>query len=440
MKPLYQRTLDALHQAGHEAYLVGGFVRDRLLGRPAKDIDITTSAFPDELVALFPGAKRVGAHFTITRLQEDQEAVEISTFRSDGDYAGETAPNDTSYTTDIVRDLERRDFTINALLMNAMGDTLDHVGGRDDLAGGMIRAVGDPALRFAEDPLRLLRAVRFKSELGFDIEPRTFQAMVSLAHLIKRVSVERVQQELNRILVSGRAREGLMQLEYAFLLHSILPDVAAMWDVPQNPRHHPEGDVFTHTGLLLSKLPAGCSLTLALAALLHDVGKPPSFALDKGQPTFHGHEEVGAVMTRRILTALRYGHDVIETVTSHVAQHMKFRYADQMRRAKLYRFIRQPNFGELLELHRIDSLSGSGNLTHYEFLLNVMKEVPEEVMRPEKLVTGRDLIGMGLGPGPVFRTILDTIEEAQLEGEITTRDQALTMAQAQVELFEMGAR
>jgi poly(A) polymerase len=423
---LYQRVLTSLEEAGFEAYIVGGYVRDSLLNRPSHDVDLATAATPDQIRAIFPDSEIVGAHFGVTLIREGAESIEVATFRLDGAYSDSRRPDSVAFTTDFGEDVKRRDFTIGALAMTSSGEVRDLVGGLKDLAARRIVAIGDPDVRFREDPVRMLRAVRIACQLGFIIEDRTMFAILRNAQLLKGVSIERVQKELNSILTSGAAAHGIELLLQSGLLVLFLPEVRAMIGVAQNPKHHPEGDVYIHTLKLLSPLEAGCSLTLALAALLHDIGKPATAGVKDGQPTFYGHEEVGAEMVGKILSRLSYSSDVIDIVRSHVAQHMRFMGAKDMRQAKLYRFVRQDNFGELLALHRLDCGAGVGKAENAEFVEKVLGEVPLEAIHPERLLSGKDLIDFGLKPGPQFRVLLDALETEQLEGRIATKQGALS--------------
>jgi putative nucleotidyltransferase with HDIG domain len=445
---LHEQILRRLIDAGYEAFYVGGYVRDTLLNLPAKDIDITTNATPDQVVRMFPNSERVGAHFgvvlvkgadtpntsialvkgakTTIEVAKGENPIEVATFRTDGAYEeGVGHPEKAVFTHSFIWDVQHRDFTINALAMDDKGAICDCVGGRTDLKDKLIRAVGDPCDRFDEDPLRMMRAVRFACQLKFRIVDSTLAGIKSKARRIQEISPERIQQELNRILTSGKSAYGVRLLVESHLMLSILPEFTKLLDTEQDALHHPEGNVFNHTLGLLVRLKKGCSLTLALAVLLHDIGKPATLGEKNGQPTFHGHEEVGAEMTRKILNRLKYPTEVIDTVVHHVAQHMHFRLAPEMRKAKLYRFLGQDNFAELLELHKLDAQAGSCNMANAEFVERVLAEVPPAVIKPERLLTGKDLIDMGLTPGPAFRTLLDRVETEQLEGQITTREQAL---------------
>lgn len=419
------QVLEMLVAAGYESYFVGGCVRDYLLHRKAKDWDITTVATPDEVKIIFPDADFVGAHFGVSLIKTECGSVEVATFRTDGSYGDSRHPDTVTFTKDVKEDLQRRDFTMNALLMDVDGKVIDHVDGIQDLNKKMIRCVGDAEDRFREDALRMLRAIRFSCQLGFQIEESANLAIHSLRQRVQSLSAERIQQELNRILLSGRAATGIRWMDQTGLLMEILPEIYQLKKVPQNPLHHPEGDVFTHTLLLLKQLEKDCSLTLALVALLHDVGKHETLGWKNGQPTFYGHEENGAVIAERILRDLKYPNKVIETVVSHTANHMKFRLVKEMKKAKLLRFVRQPYFEELLQLHAYDAKAGSGNLDHYHFALHVLSTTPPEVLIPERLVTGEDMIAMGFTPGPIFKDILEGVETHQLEGKISTRVEAL---------------
>jgi poly(A) polymerase len=426
----YKPILRTLNEAGFEAYFAGGAVRDSLLGIAPKDFDITTAATPDQIAALFPGSVVVGAHFGVSLVMFEGEAVEVSTFRKDGVYIDGRHPSEVTFTTDVVEDLQRRDFTVNALLLDVDGKYLDYVGGKRDLENRVLRCVGVAADRFEQDALRLMRAVRFACTRDFTIEEETMKGMQENSHRIVLISAERVQEELNKILTSGHADLGMRLLLQTRILGFILPEVQAMVNVNQNPLHHPEGDVFDHTMLLLKGLEKGCNLTLALAALLHDVAKPVTKGEKNGQPTFYGHHQVGADMARDILNRLKYPNEVTSKVVSHVEQHMDFMYVQEMRKAKLMRFVGQPNFAELLELHRLDSTAGRVKLENHEFVTNLLQQTPEEKLHPVRLVTGRDLIEMGMKPGPLFKKVLFEVESAQLAGELKTKEEAVTFARA----------
>jgi len=423
---LAHKVMARLRGAGHQAYLVGGSVRDVLLGTVPKDFDIATDARPERVMGLFPNSGQVGAHFGVVLVRDGPAQVEVATFRSDHDYQDGRHPSAVRFEEDPRRDVERRDFTINGLLMDAeTGEVLDYVGGRVDLERGLVRAIGDAGQRFREDHLRLLRAVRFAARLGFTVEPATFEAMRENHALIRTVAAERVRDELVRILTEGGARRGFELLEETGLLADILPEVAAMKGVEQPPQYHPEGDVWTHTLLLLEKMQKP-SVTLALGALLHDVGKPPTFRVAE-RIRFDGHDEVGVRMAHDILTRLRFSRDEMEQVEALVGNHMRFKDVGGMKESTLKRFLRMPDFAEHLELHRLDTLSASGRLENYELVKRKLAEFPEERLRPAPLVTGADLIAAGYQPGPMFSKMLAAVEDAQLEGRICTTEEAMAM-------------
>jgi poly(A) polymerase len=421
---LARDVIATLRRHGHQAWLVGGCVRDLLLRVPPKDFDVVTDASPDRIVEMFPNSGLVGAHFGVVLVRRDGACVETATFRSDCDYADGRRPTGVHFETDPRRDALRRDFTINALMMDPdSGEVLDYAGGRDDLACRVIRAIGDPDARFREDHLRLLRAIRFAARLGFDIEPLTLEAIRRNHAAIRRVSAERIRDELVRILTEGGARRGFEMLDSAGLLNDILPEVAAMKGVEQPPEYHPEGDVWVHTLMLLAQLDHP-TVTLALGALLHDVGKPPTFRV-AGRIRFDGHVEAGVELAERILTRLRFSREETEQALALVANHMRFADAARMRESTLKRFLRLPHFEEHLELHRIDALSSNGRLESYELAKRKLAEFSEERLKPKPLITGADLIAAGYAPGPLFSEILTAVEDAQLEGTLTTPGEAM---------------
>jgi poly(A) polymerase len=425
------RIIGRIHRDGHVAYLTGGCVRDLLLGCEPKDFDVTTSAQPDELLRLFPKADQVGAHFGVVLVRDAGDQVEVATFRSDLEYTDGRHPVGVRFETDPRKDVLRRDFTINALLLDpASGEVLDFVGGRADLAARLIRAIGDPERRFREDHLRLLRAVRFAARLGFEIEAETFAAIQRLAPLIKSVSPERVRDEVARILTEGGVRIGFELLDATGLLQQVLPEVAAMKGVQQPPEFHPEGDVWTHTLIMLDGL-RDPSLTLALGVLLHDVGKPATFRVAE-RIRFDGHVEKGVEIAHALLTRLRFSNQVIEGVEALIANHMRFMEVPRMRESTLKRFMRMPDFEEHMALHRLDCLSSHGGLDNYDFVRRKQSELPAEELKPAPLLTGKDLIAAGYRPGPAFGFVLQEIEDAQLEGRISTTEEALRMARERI--------
>jgi poly(A) polymerase len=419
-----------LRGCGHQAYLVGGCVRDRLLGIVPKDYDVSTDARPEDLARYFPGSQLVGAHFGVVLVRRDATAeVEVATFRSEGLYSDGRRPDAVHFETDPALDARRRDFTINGLLEDPLsGEILDSVGGQADLHAKILRAIGHPERRFEEDHLRLLRAVRFAARLGFSIEPQTLQAIRRLAARVSTVSAERIRDELVRILTEGPPRRGLELLDSTGLLVHILPQVKAFQGVAQPPEFHPEGDVWTHVLLMLDRMRAP-SRSLALGVLLHDIGKPATFRV-ADRIRFDGHAEIGAAMTKELLSNLRFSSDEVEQVTSLVANHMRFKDVRQMRLSTLKRFLQLPHFEEHLELHRLDCLASNGRTDSYDFVREQLAALREEELRPARLITGQDLIDAGYAPGPSFAEALAAVETAQLEGEIQTREQALAIARS----------
>lgn len=426
------RIVAGLREAGHSAYLVGGCVRDELLGIAAKDYDVATSARPDQVLRLFPDAELVGAHFGVALVRGGGDQVEVATFRSDGVYGDGRHPDEVIFETSPERDALRRDFTINALFRDPFsGEVLDFVGGRRDLRDGIVRAIGDPRARFEEDHLRMLRAVRFAARFRYRIDPDTFHAMGELAPRIHRVSAERVRDELLRILTEGNARAGCELLDGCGLLKEILPEVHAFQGVEQPPEFHPEGDVWTHVMLMLEQM-GKATASLALGVLLHDVGKPPTFRI-AGRIRFDGHVEVGEEMARAILARLRCSKELTSRVCELVAHHMRFKDVHRMKASTLKRFLRMDGFEEHLELHRLDCLSSNRRLENYQFAKQQWLAMPEEVLHPPRLLTGADLIACGYRPGPLFSRMLRAVEDAQLDGTAVTRDQALLVAAAVAE-------
>jgi poly(A) polymerase len=433
-RELAERICTALRANGHQAYFVGGCVRDLELRREPADYDVCTDAHPERVQELFPHSIAVGAKFGVILVVEDDVQVEVATFRSDIGYTDGRHPDRVVYAKTAEEDIRRRDFTINGLLMDpATGEILDSVGGRADLRAGIVRAIGDPRLRFAEDKLRMLRAVRFAARFDFRIEAETLAAVRSLASHVTQVSAERIRDELTKLLTEGKARRGLELLDETGLLRVVLPDIARMKGVEQPPQYHPEGDVWIHTRMLLEGLTAGCSPTLAWGVLLHDVGKPPTFTPATGPGTrirFDGHAEVGARMAESICRSMRFSNEDTGQVEALVANHMRFKDVAQMRPATLKRFVRLPHFSEHLELNRLDCLASHKNLDSYKLVQRFLMETPAEKVYPPKLITGDDLKSLGLVPGPRFREILLAVEEAQLDGRLNDRESAMELARS----------
>ena len=430
-------VVETLRQHGFQAYLVGGCVRDLLLEREPKDYDVATDATPSQVMDIFPQTYAVGAQFGVVLVppnrvqrnagEESQaNAVEVATFRSDIGYSDGRHPDEVRFSRDPREDVARRDFTINGMLLDPVsGKVLDFVDGRDDLAAGIVRTIGDPEKRFAEDKLRMLRAVRFAARFGYQIDAATFEAIHKLAPRIEVVSRERVRDELTRMLTEGHARRAFLMLDESSLLQEVLPEISAMKGVAQPPEFHPEGDVFVHTMLLLENLPNPCPLTLAWGALLHDVGKPTTFRVAPDRIRFDGHVEVGVKIAEEICRRMRFSNEETEQILALVDNHMRFGQATRMKESTLKRFLRLPGFDEHLALHRADCLASHRNLTTYEFVQQKLAEIPPEKIRPRPLVTGDDLIEAGHVPGPRFREILNAVEDAQLEGRLPSRDAAL---------------
>ena len=422
-----RETVRRLAEAGHEAYFAGGCVRDLLLGREPADYDIATSATPEQVLALFPRAVTVGAQFGVVKVLLGDAEIEVATFRSDHGTLDGRHPAEVRYTREPREDVQRRDFTINGLLYDpAMEKVLDFVGGQDDLKAGVIRTIGEPRERFAEDKLRLLRAVRFAARFGYRIEEATFQAVREMRKQITQVSRERVRDELVKMLTEGQARRAFELLDETGLLEIVLPDIARMKGVAQPPEFHPEGDVWIHTRMMLEAMESPTA-TLALGVLLHDVGKPPTYE-EADRIRFNGHAQIGAAMADQICGDLKLSNADADRVVALVKNHLRFMDVPQMKQSTLKRFIRMDGFAEHLELHRLDCLASHGNLDNYYFVKEAWETTPEEVIRPPRLLTGHDLIALGYKPGPGMGKILAAVEEAQLNGDLTTPEQAKEFA------------
>ena len=403
-------------------------MRDLLLGREPADYDLTTDARPEQVASLFPESVSVGAQFGVILIPRDGLKVEVATFRSDVGHSDGRHPDRVVYANTPQEDVWRRDFTINGLLMpHDTGEVLDFVGGQADLEAKVIRAIGEPDRRFAEDKLRMMRAVRFAARFGFEIEAATFRAVRRHVEEIHQVSPERLREELTKLLTEGAAKRAFELLDETWLLERVLPEIGAMKGVQQPSQYHPEGDVWIHTLMMLEGLPAGTRPTLAWGVLLHDVGKPPTFqsAAETGDRIrFNNHVEVGVRMAEAICWRLRFANEDTEQILALVDNHMKFGAVEEMRTSTLKKFVRLPRFEEHLALHRLDCLASHGHLDSYEFVRRFLAETPPERVRPERLLTGDDLQDMGFRPGPLFSEILEALEDAQLEGEIKTRAEA----------------
>lgn len=415
-----------LRGAGYEAYFAGGSVRDMLMGNPPHDIDVATSAHPDHVLKLFDKVIPVGLKYGVVLVVVDGKPYEVATFRRDETYTDGRHPEGVRFSSP-QEDALRRDFTINGLFYDPIAKKIiDYVGGQEDIKNKIIRTIGDPHERFSEDKLRLMRAVRFACRLDFVIEAKTLEAIKKLSSKIVEVSQERIRDELVKILTGPNVGRGMDLLQQTGLMRAILPEVHAMEGVQQPPEFHPEGDVFVHTRMALEFLESP-STVLAMGTLLHDVGKPPTFAI-KERIRFDNHVEVGARMAEAICRRLRFSNEEVEQVADLVRNHLKFMHVREMRESTLKRFLRKENFLDHLELHRVDCLACHGNLENWEFCKRKLEEFSVEAIKPPRLVTGDDLIELGYKPGPIFKEILSYLEDAQLEGTIKTKEEGLTLA------------
>ena len=427
-RALAARVAERLRHAGYEALFAGGCVRDRLLGRPCFDIDIATSAPPEAVGALFEHTVAVGAQFGVIIVVQDGQPFEVATFRSDGCYIDGRRPSSVSF-SDAKTDAQRRDFTINGLFEDpATGEVIDYVGGQRDLELRVIRAIGDARARLTEDKLRVLRGLRFVSQLGFDLEPETQQAIGELATSLRTVAVERIFAELTKLLVGQDRSRALELMRQTGVLAHLLPDVAKLEGVEQPPQYHPEGDCWAHQLLVMQYLPPNPSSELAWGALLHDIGKPPTFTVAE-RIRFDGHANIGADMAAELLAQLRAPKRFTEVVVELVADHLRFIDVPKMRESTLKRFLRRPTAGLHLDLHKADCQASHGMLETHAFCLQRLAhyraEGEKEALRPRPLVNGHDLQEAGYRPGPEFKRMLSGLEDAQLEGQVETKDQAL---------------
>jgi len=420
-----------LKNSGYKAFCVGGCTRDMLMNVPPKEYDITTSATPEEVSNIFSHTIPVGVSFGVILVLIGHYRFEVATFRKDEGYSDSRHPDYVTYSTDEEEDVLRRDFTINGMLYDPIEEeAIDYAGGLDDIRDGIIRTIGVPLDRFSEDKLRLMRAVRFASRYGFAIEGDTYGALKELASRINLVSAERIKDELVKIITQRNPGDGLKMLRETGLLRYILPEVDIMHGVEQPPEFHPEGDVFKHTCLVLDKIYENtgglASPELAMGGLLHDVGKPPTFSVSD-RIRFNGHDKLGADMSREICRRLKFSNKQIELIYELVRDHLKFKDVFYMKKSTLKRFIGMPDFDEHMVLHLADCLASHGSTEAYDFVMKKFEELKDEEIKPEPLLGGRELIEMGYSPGPLFKEILNLVEEAQLEGEITSRSEALEL-------------
>ena len=416
-----------LIDAGHTTYFAGGCVRDTLLGIEPKDYDIATSATPAEVQNLFPKSNAIGAHFGVILVKANGFPFEIATFRHDGSYKDGRHPESVSFTTP-EDDASRRDFTVNGLFQNPQsGEIIDFVNGQQDLKAQCLRAIGNPTERFQEDALRLMRAIRFASTLGFQIEPATWSAICENSDLLAKISAERIRDEFTTIITSKHRARGFDLLTESGLMKHIVPEVYDLIGCEQPPQWHPEGDVYTHTRIMFDMLADEPSAELALAVLLHDIGKPATYSYDQADDRirFNGHDRVGTEMADTILHRLKYSNHTIDEVCAMVANHMNFMNVQHMRTAKVKRFMARPTYGDEMELHRVDCASSNGFTDNYEFLRAKEQQFAAEPLIPPQLITGKDLIELGLSPGPQFTEILNTIQTEQLEGRLTNKEEAI---------------
>ncbi len=418
-----KRIVTRLNEAGYPAYFVGGAVRDRLMGRVPADIDIATAATPDVVASLFERTVPVGKDFGVILVVLGDETFEVATFRTEGPYEDGRRPTWIG-PADAKADVARRDFTLNGLLYDPIRDeTLDWVGGEQDIKARLVRSIGDPRARFSEDKLRLLRAVRLAVNLEFQVEGETGEAIKQMAEEIRIVSGERIREELIKLFTGPHPDRGLLLLDQYRLLPPILPEIARMKGVEQDKVYHPEGDVFVHTIKILSLLSSPAGVSLAFAALLHDVGKPPTYS-PNGPALFPNHAKIGAEMSRDILNRLRFDRRTRDRIVESVAHHLHFLNVRQMRASTLRRFMLRDNFEEELELHRLDCLAGNGDLTNYRFVVDKLKELEKKPLPKPPLLRGKDLLGLGFRPGPRMGRILAEVEERRLGGSLESREEA----------------
>lgn len=414
--------VERLQQAGFAAFWVGGCVRDFLLGREPQDFDIATGARPDQVERLFPKTIPVGKKFGVVIVVEGGQQFQVATFRAEADYRDGRHPGKVFF-ADAEADALRRDFTVNGLFYDPLARKIhDWVGGENDLRAKIIRTIGLPAERFGEDHLRMLRAVRFAAQLGFEIEPETFAAIKIRASKIRLISAERIRDELLKLFRPPHAARGLVLLRESGLLAAVLPELAETIDCEQTPDFHPEGSVFNHIVLMLAKIPAGSDDSLAWSILLHDIAKPVTAEREAatGKIHFYGHEKVGAEMAEKILQRLRFPKKQAEVIVACVKNHMQFKDVQQMRKATLRRVLLRETFPLELELHRLDCLGSSGDLGHYHFMTAQAAELERQPEIRPPLLTGDDLIRLGMKPGKSLGALLAEIREKQLADELKT--------------------
>jgi poly(A) polymerase len=434
LEAIARRIVQRLRDAGHVAYYAGGCVRDMLLGLEPHDYDVATDARPEQVQALFRKTYAVGAHFGVIVVYEEGCDFQVATFRSDEAYIDGRHPTSVTYSTPQM-DAERRDFTVNGMFFDPLaGEVIDYVDGQRDLAARVLRAIGDPEARIREDRLRMLRAVRFATVLDFEIEPATWKAVCEHVKHIHEVSAERIREELVKMFRHPNRLRGFDLLDESGLLRQVLPEMETLKGCTQPEQFHPEGDVFVHTRAMLGLLPREpVSVPLVFSVLLHDISKPTTRTIDPdGRIRFNGHDKMGAEVTQQIMERLRFSRAEIDATVEAVSQHMAFKDVQQMRVAKLKRFMARPNFDDELELHRVDCTSSHGLLDNYDFLRTKREEFSNEPLIPEPLVTGHDLIALGMKPGPRFKEILDSVQSRQLEGTLRSPEEALDWVKSEL--------
>ena len=421
-----------LQEEGHIAYLAGGCVRDMLRGEIPKDYDIATSALPEQITTIFSKTHEAGVHFGVVIVIKDNQAFDVATFRNDGSYKDGRHPEEVTFSTP-EEDTARRDFTINGIFFDPISQKyIDFVDGRSDIEKKVVRAIGDPDLRFQEDHLRLLRAVRFAARFNYEIEEKTWKSITLNASGISKISKERVRDELTKILLNENRVLGFDLLVDSGLMEHIIPEILQLKGCEQPPQFHPEGDVFVHTRLMLSLLKDNPSIELVLSVLLHDIGKPATYSFDEAADRirFNGHDKLGAEMSNQILRGLKFSNSIIEDVAQMVANHMTFKDVQKMRQSKLRRFMSRLTFSDEKELHRVDCLGSWGGLDNYDFLNEKMIEFANEPIIPAPLLTGKDLIEFGWAPGPNLGETLNSVQDLQLEGSLNSKEEALEWVKA----------
>ena len=416
-----------LQEKGHIAYLAGGCVRDMLRGETPKDYDIATSALPEEITSIFTKTREVGVHFGVVIVIVNNQAFDVATFRNDGSYKDGRHPEAVTFSTP-QDDTARRDFTVNGIFFDPISEKyIDFVEGKSDIDKKVIRAIGEPNLRFQEDHLRLLRAIRFAARFDYEIEAETWNSIKSNASGISKISKERIRDELTKILLNENRVLGFDLLVESGLMEHIIPEILQLKGCEQPPQFHPEGDVFVHTRLMLSLLKDAPSIELVLSVLLHDIGKPATYSFDEeaDRIRINGHDKMGAEMSELILRDLKFSNSIIEDVVQMVANHMTFKDVQKMRQSKLKRFMSRSTFNDEIELHRVDCLGSWGGLDNYDFLNKKVVEFANEPIIPQPLLTGKDLIELGWSPGPDLGQTLNSVQDMQLEGKLNSKDEAL---------------